>query len=144
MKEIILKNTGNKALVDDEDYEHIKSFGSWYENDGGYALKKTRINGKNVSLRMHVLINGTPKRLHTDHINGNRLDNRKENLRTVTASINAWNMKPRTEGRKYDLPRGITYDIQRNKYVARRVTFKRFNTKEEAIKYLEGEQHEWK
>ena len=89
MKEVILKNTGNKALVDDDDYEKVISFGNWYENDGGYAVKKTRVGGKNVSIRMHSLINDTPKGWHTDHINGERLDNRKSNLRTATAELNS-------------------------------------------------------
>ena len=144
MKEITLRNTGNKAIVDDDDYEKVVAFGSWYENDGGYAIKKTRIEGKNVSIRMHILVNNTPKGLHTDHINGNRLDNRKKNLRTVTLTMNAWNTRERKTGRKYDLPRGVTYDYQRRKYVARRVVYKRFNTKEEAIASLKGEQREWK
>jgi len=144
MKEITLNNTGNKTLVDDEDYEKIAAFGNWYETDQGYAMKKTRINGKNISLRMHTLVNNTPHRLHTDHINGNRLDNQKLNLRTVSQAMNTWNQKERKSGRKYDLPVGVTYDYQRKKFIARRVSYKRFNTKEEAIKYLEGEQREWK
>lgn len=144
MKEITLSNSERKALVDDDDFEYISSFGKWYENDSGYAIKKTRINGKNVSLRMHILVNKTPSGLHTDHINNNRLDNRKNNLRTTTAALNAWNKVERKTGRKYDLPRGITFDIQRRKYVARKVIFKRFDTKQEAINYMEGTEYEWK
>lgn len=144
MKEVILNNTGNKAVIDDDDYDLVTSFGKWYENDSGYAIKKTRLNGKNISIRMHILVNNTPKGLHTDHINGNRLDNRKSNLRTVTAAINSWNLNSKRKGKKYDLPTGITYDYQRKKFVARKVTFKRFNTSEEAINYLQGEQREWK
>ena len=108
MKEITLKNTGNKVLFDDDDYEKVTSFGNWYENDGGYAVKKTRLNGKNISIRMHVLVNDTPKGWHTDHINGNRLDNRKANLRTATAQLNAWNRHRSKNHSVYDtLPKGM-------------------------------------
>lgn len=144
MKKILLENTGNHALVDDEDYDFIVGFGKWHENDSGYAVKRGTYNGRGSTIRMHTVINKTPKRLVTDHINGNRLDNTRANLRSVTQTINAWNMKARTRGRKYDLPRGITYDLQRKKYVARRVVYKRFDTEQEAIDYMKGENREWK
>ena len=139
MKEIILSNTGNRALVDDEDYDKVIAFGKWYENDAGYAVKKTRIKGKNVSIRMHVLINNTPrhKGYHTDHINGNRLDNRKSNLRTASAQLNAWNKKVGTRHSVYELPKGMSYDKSRNQYVATLVVRKRFNTKEEAQQFID-------
>ena len=137
-------SNGGEAIIDIEDYEKVSAFGKWYMNDSGYAVKKTKIQGKNISIRMHALINNTPKGLHTDHINGDRLDNRKSNLRTATAAMNAWNQTKPAQGTKYDLPKGITYDIQRKKYVARKVMFKRFNSLEQAIKYMEGENREWK
>ena len=136
MKEILLENTGNKAKIDDDDYELVVSFGKWYESDGGYAIKKTRVSGKNVSIRMHTLINNTPKNLVTDHINGDRLDNRKGNLRSVTQAINAWNSN-RNPNRKYDLPKGVSYDKSRDKYVGTRTLRRRFDTKEEAIKFTQ-------
>ena len=79
-RRILLENTGNYATVDSDDYDKVIAYGKWYENDSGYAVKKTRINGKNVSIRMHMLVNGTPIGcgFHTDHINGDRLDNRNQ------------------------------------------------------------------
>lgn len=139
MKEITLKNTGNKALVDDDDYEKVISFGNWYENDGGYAVKKTRLNGKNISIRMHALINDTPKGWHTDHIDGNRLDNRKANLRTATAELNAWNKHRNKAHRVYDtLPKGMSFDKSRNQYIATKTIRKRFNTMEEAKQFIDS------
>jgi hypothetical protein len=135
-KKILLHNSGNYAVVDAEDYDFINSFGSWYENDQGYAVKSIYANGKKRRLRMHAVINGTPEGLVTDHINGDKLDNRRSNLRSVGSMINAWNRErqgaPHTV---YDLPPGITYDKSREKYVATKTIRKRFNTLEEAVDF---------
>lgn len=134
-KKILLRNTGRYALIDDDDFELVNSFGAWYENDSGYAVKKTRIKGKNVSIRMHRLVMNPPRRLEVDHINGNRLDNRKNNLRCVSHQINIWNTKRDDLHKKYDLPKGVSYDKSRNKYVATKIIRKRFDTLEEAINF---------
>ncbi len=137
-KRILLENTGRYAIIDADDYEKVSAFGKWYENDSGYAMKKTRIKGKNVSIRMHRLINDTPAGLHTDHINGNRLDNRKANLRAVSAAINAWNKHKETRHTKYkNLPAGVSFDKSKNQYVASLVFRKRFRTLKEAIEFTQ-------
>lgn len=134
-KKVLLRNTGHYAIVDEEDFARVEQFSPWYENEQGYALKKTRVQGKNISIRMHTLINNTPKGLVTDHINGNRLDNRKENLRSVGQMINAWNREEKNKHTVYDLPKGITFDKQKNKYVATKTIRKKFDTLKEAIKF---------
>lgn len=127
------------AMIDPEDYEMVAAFGKWYRNDSGYAVKKTRIKGKNVHIRMHRLINGTPSNLQTDHINGDRLDNRKENLRTVSQMMNTWNITKPKAHKKYDLPAGVTFDYSRNKYYATKTERKRFDDLDEAIKFTKGQ-----
>jgi hypothetical protein len=135
-KKILLRNSGNYAIVDDEDYDFINSFGSWYENEQGYAVKSVHVNGKTRRIRMHAVINETPEGLVTDHINGDKLDNRRSNLRSVGSMINAWNRErqgvPHTV---YDLPPGVTYDKAREKYVATKTIRKRFDTLEEATAF---------
>jgi len=59
--------------------------GGWYISPGG---KRQR---RQTSLHLHRLIMNTPKGMQTDHINGDPLDNRKENLRICTVAENAWN-----------------------------------------------------
>jgi hypothetical protein len=125
------------AKVDIEDLDKVLAFGKWYKNDNGYAMKKTRIKGANISLRMHVLINDTPKGYHTDHINGDKLDNRKVNLRTASAQMNSWNRHSDKNHSIYpDLPKGMSFDKSRNQYVATLTIRKRFNTIEEANNFM--------
>jgi hypothetical protein len=83
------------VLVDDEDYEDVSSFTwfIWIDRKGHkYAGRGVRQpSGRYKTVFMHAYINKTPNGSVTDHINGNGLDNRKENLRTCTRPQNAWN-----------------------------------------------------
>lgn len=131
--------TGGDVLIDDEDLALVQSFGQWYKSDTGYAMKKTRVDGKNVSVRMHRVVIKAPHRLFVDHINGNRLDNRKANLRIVAHRMNTWNKTVPTAHRTYaDLPAGVTYDITRKKYLATKTLRKRFNTLDEAVEWTKN------
>lgn len=76
------------VLVDDEDFESLSVY-CWNIYDR-YA--ETKINGKTV--KMHRLILGiTDHNIHTDHINGVTVDNRKENLRVCNRFQNQQNRK---------------------------------------------------
>lgn len=141
-KKIFLRNTGNYAIVDEEDYDRVNAFSPWYENDSGYAVKKTKIKGKNISIRMHSFVNCTPKGLVTDHINGNRLDNRKSNLRSVGQMINCWNRQTQDKHTKYDLPAGVTYDKSRNQYVATKTVRRRFDSLNDAVDFVNQSERE--
>lgn len=88
MKQIPLTK-GKFAIVDDEHYDYLIQW-RWHVSDSGYATRHTRNQKRNI-IRMHRVINNTPDDLITDHINGDKLDNRKENLRTVNKSLNARN-----------------------------------------------------
>lgn len=91
-KKIPLGKSKKSALVDDEDYEFLIQ-NKWYfmktEQIGGYA--STHITGKTIY--MHRIVNKTPEGFFTDHINGDKLDNRKSNLRTATERQNRMNQK---------------------------------------------------
>lgn len=89
MKSIPLTQ-GRFALVDDDDFEYLNQF-NWYCSSG-YAVRKLKTqNGKRLSMKMHREILKTPDNMTTDHINGNKLDNRKENLRICTQAENTRN-----------------------------------------------------
>lgn len=87
MKRIPLTQ-GYEALVSDEDYERVSAL-KWYaaEMKPGYVYAKRDFGGGR-QVGMHRFILGTPKGMVADHINGNTLDNRRENLRSVTHAEN--------------------------------------------------------
>ncbi len=66
---------------------------------------------------MHREILGLQKGEHTDHINGDGLDNRRANLRKVTHAQNMQNRRPHCHGRsRY---RGVERDSRNGKWRAR-------------------------
>ena len=92
MKYIELGN-GYRAMIDDEDYQKVSSY-AWRYNKG-YAERPTTINGKQSTMRMHRFILGLkPFMGVVDHINNNKLDNQKSNLRLCTPSQNRMNSGP--------------------------------------------------
>lgn len=91
MKEITLTK-GFVALVSDEDYPKVSAY-CWYASDTGsghvYAVRNLRGGGREY---LHQAIAGRPDDgLVIDHINGDTMDNRRENLRHATRSANAVN-----------------------------------------------------
>lgn len=85
---------GAVAIVDEDDYDRLVEMGSWHLSDMGYAVRRGAVEGVKCTVRMHRIVNNTPDGLVTDHINRNRLDNRKINLRTVTQKLNMMNKEP--------------------------------------------------
>lgn len=114
MKEIYLANGKGVALVDDEDYARVSRY-SWHLQSEGYAA--ARINYKIVL--MHRVLMGEPPfaRAWVDHINGDRLDNRRENLRWVSVTQNHANRRKseRTSSRY----KGVSWYARYGKWKAR-------------------------
>lgn len=82
---------GKFAIVDEDDFEEVSKYKWYYMKNAGYACANTFIGGKRKTLLMHRLINKTPYRMQTDHISGDKLDNRKSNLRGCNATENSMN-----------------------------------------------------
>lgn len=85
-----------RAIIDAEDYDLVKGY-KWYLCCG-YASTTFHRKGKsrtdkdrNVNMTMHRLLMGFPE-TQVDHINRNRLDNRRCNLRICTKTDNAHNV----------------------------------------------------
>jgi len=73
-------------LVDLDDFENISKH-RWYLHSAGYACS----NIKNKPVYMHRVILSPKAGICVDHINGKRLDNRKNNLRACTRGQNLFN-----------------------------------------------------
>lgn len=114
MKKIPLTK-GQFALVDDEDFDFLNQW-SWCFHLG-YAIRGHKNpSGKKRHLPMHRVINKTPLGKETDHINENKLDNQRSNLRTASHSQNKFNKGPQqnnTSGYK-----GVTFIKTRKKWQA--------------------------
>ena len=80
-------NTNNQSFFSLEDYDKIKNF-CWYEDTTtGYMKTKTQ-DGNFIF--MHRLITDNKYKI-VDHVNRNKLDNRRENLREITKRNNMLN-----------------------------------------------------
>src|SRR4051812_16134246 len=105
-----MKTFKERILVDDTDYELLKSY-SWCIAVNGYAVARHKKAGKVIY--MHRLLLNAKKGQITDHINGNRLDNRRVNLRLCSAAQNAKNQARKvnnTSGFK-----GVSFDKRKSK-----------------------------
>lgn len=103
---------GQECYIDIDDYEKVKKY-HWYINPGGYVC--SNINKKTVFIHRYILnFNGDFTKQQTDHINRDKLDNRKDNLRIVSVSENAHNrvtFKNNKSGYK-----GVSFDKRYGKW----------------------------
>lgn len=102
MKKVSLSGKKGKdlfTLVDNNIYKKVNKY-KWHLDSHGYATTTVYLGGGrknqiNKHLPLHRLIMDFPKNLQIDHINRNRLDNRKVNLRTCTKKENLQNSSKR-------------------------------------------------
>ena len=120
---------GNRSLINISDIPLVKD-SYWSLSGNGYF---SRNSGTDESITIHRFITGCPDGLVVDHINHNKLDNRRENLRVCSQFENMCNSKEK----------GKIVGVNRNNTNGKRMASvdaqgfkkrKQFNSKEEAIK----------
>ena len=105
----------NTALIDDDDASKVNQY-EWYSfrvHRCWYVATDFSVHGKAKRIYLHRLVMNAPDKTEVDHINGDGLDNRKENLRIVTHQQNLANQKlseANTSGYK-----GVTLDQRKKK-----------------------------
>jgi hypothetical protein len=93
MSQHIPLTRGKFALVDDADYPTLSQY-RWLYHSSGYAVRAEYVNGKRRFIPMHREIMGAQRGQIVDHIDTDRLNNTRSNLRFVTANQNMWNRSP--------------------------------------------------
>lgn len=131
------KDTFIIILIDKEDYKLIKDKHISYESATGYA--KIELSNSIMSLHRYLLGLSVGDKKYVDHKNGNKLDNRKDNLRVCTAADNAHNLRCLSKHNSSGF-KGVCFDRSTNKwrakvqYLGKAINSKRFDTAIEAAK----------
>ncbi len=103
---------GSYAYVDAADYEWLSKY-TWHVYGGGYAARYEK--GKTVY--MHRVIMNPPPGMVVDHIDGNKANDCRFNLRVCTRAENQRNcFKHRNSSSRF---KGVGYDRKNKKYWAR-------------------------
>lgn len=113
MKTINMK-CGAKVVVDDEDYDAIARY-KWHLSHNGYAVRRERIGGRKPIRYLHRSIMSADWDGDVDHINGDKLDNRRSNLRYATRSENNQNTHSRRGSSKF---KGVVWHKQDRRWWA--------------------------
>jgi hypothetical protein len=83
---------GFRCVIDDSDWPAVSRL-TLYAGTNGYVYFSTWVNGKSNPRTLHGFLMNPPTGMHVDHINGDKMDNRRSNLRVVTPSLNQLNRK---------------------------------------------------
>jgi hypothetical protein len=88
----VLLTNGSEALVSPEDYERVSRF-RWYRTTLGYAVREEWVSGRRQTVWMHRFILDANPSLDVDHIDHDRLNNQRSNLRSCTRAQNLANAR---------------------------------------------------
>lgn len=119
-----LINSDRWAIVDVEDAPKVLAMGSWRLRPDGYVehvSQKARRMGCTPLARL--IAGKPPKGWVIDHVNQNKLDNRRSNLMQSSYSANAWNKAAHTS--RVGGCRGITWNANTRRW---KVSFIQYGT----------------
>ena len=113
--EIIIqyKDEFHSAFIDIEDYELVSSY-IWHlkpdssNSEKFYARTGSEWQGIKYQKMHSIIMPNPPEGYVIDHIDGDRLNNRKSNLRYLTSSDNSRNIRPKSTSKSGI--RGVSYN----------------------------------
>lgn len=120
MREIPLTR-GRVALVDDDDYTSLSIF-KWHYQTRGYAARSFGSRGNQVFLWIHRIVVNAPPGMQVDHVDGNRLNNQKSNLRVCTGLENRLHVRNCRRG-KTSRFKGVHWNSHLSKWTAQITAF---------------------
>lgn len=111
-----LKSSDKMAIIDIIDYDIVSKY-NWTLMPNGYVTGATIGQLKHKNMYLHKLILPSPDGMQTDHINCDKLDNRRSNLRIASPSQNSANYPSKSRSR---VPfKGIVYREKSESYYVR-------------------------
>ena len=143
---VYFNNTDNYFLCDLDEWSPIEGLFTWYESEKGYARTKLPYDNKWMFFHSYVLNEFPTKDRICDHVNRNKLDNRKQNLRIVTKTENNYKQKKYKNNKSGHT--GVYFQPSINKWTAligynnTNYNCGSFDTYEEAVKAREQKELE--
>lgn len=116
----VMLGHGRFALLDKAEWERLNHF-RWHFNKRGYAARlQYRGGGKcDAIIYLHREVMGNSPGVVYDHINRNKLDCRRSNLRVATKHGNAGNISKRNQARPpTSIFKGVSYDRRKQRWLA--------------------------
>lgn len=107
---------GSDLIIDEEDVCKIRDY-YWWDNGVGYVLTRDRKTKEKIQIHRFILGLTKDSHITVDHINRNKHDNRKSNLRLVTQHQNAMN-NPMKKNNSTGFT-GVWYDKSAEKFCAK-------------------------
>lgn len=133
---------GKFAIVDASDYDALSKY-KWSICAGGYVGGKVWVGDYQKQVLIHRFIMKPPDELDTDHRNGNKLDNRRENLRNCPTQHNTWNRR-KTKKPTSSRFAGVSFDKAEGKwnanigYMGRQINLGLYDDEEYAARVRDG------
>ena len=129
----VMLSRGQATIIDIEDAKLVREY-KWRLSSRGYVAAPRKCPEHRKSWLIHRLVMDAQPGLEIDHINHNRLDNRKDNLRVVTRRQNMMNMVPTQDGVRPSDSSAARLWSARIRADGHRIHIGSFRTREEAVK----------
>lgn len=110
------------AIVDETDFDWLSQW-AWYQISGGYAVRTVRVDGRRRMIYLHRFLLGLEHgdKRQGDHINRNKLDCRRANLRIAPHAQFDNQQNRAASGNRNNTSgyRGVTWHKAGQKWMAR-------------------------